>query len=192
MTSLKEENEKLKAEIEELKSDNERLQRMFKFSEDRRIKAIKDTRELEKRFRHIVPGIEPPMTTVTLNTVEYKDHPRPTLQINHLIIPLGSHNSKITEFAKIIFTKERLMKFWYNTVGIDEIFEWFYPGRDWFNEREVTKRFRKKFQNDIYQRFRRLNEKISPYLDNKKLFESVGKEYSFNSQLHVVKGLDRK
>lgn len=169
MTSLKEENEKLKAE-------NKKLLEQIELQKAK-------TEKIYERHRYLLKKVQPTIITLYLDTIRYQENPGPHLKINNSTIFFESRNDKAAELAKTICTKERLMEFKNGPVAIDEIYKWFYPEKDWF---DITKKSRKEFRNNLYQWFRRLNDKVSPCIGNQRLFKMTDKEYHFNRRMRTI------
>ena len=156
MSSLEEENARLKAE-------NLRLRKAL-------IKASKNS----------CMGV---IFTVYLDTIRYDDGLKPKIHINNATICLNDSNDKVSQLAKMICRKENLMKLKNAPVTADEIYDWYEYSEDWF---DISSEERKQFQNNLYQWFRRLNEKLLPFLDNNKLFVKIGGEYGFNKRIRIL------
>lgn len=162
MNSLEEENAKLRAE-------NDRLKKAI-------IRISKD-------------GGGGVICTVYLDTIRYDEKVKPKMHINNSIIDFDSSNDKTAQLAKVICRKENLMTLKNTPVTTDEIYDWYKYSEDWFN---ISPKERRQFQKNLYQWFRRLNEKLLPCLGNNKLFEKIDGKYGFNRRIRIISSNQQK
>ena len=179
-------------EVERLKAENKRLEERVKFLAKKEKETADYAREFSKKFHHILPQVScnTYLKIILLDALKYDDDAKPTLRINHFRVRFESRNDKIAKLARAVCSKERLPYFRDNLVEADEIYDWLNPDASWYSE-DMSKKDRDNFRKDLYQWFRRLNEKISPYIDNVKLFETVGSGYRLSRRVRLVSGVKK-
>ena len=159
MSSLKEENARLKAENEKL--------------EERLNQLKKENCNLRNYHNNIIQ----------LKTIKYSEEGRPTLCINNFRVYFESSDNKAAQLAKIIFRPEIMMELKYKPISTEEIYELYQYTEDWF---DISSKERKDFNQRTYQAFRLLNNKLAPHLGQEKLFKKEDGKYAFSKLFRIV------
>lgn len=179
MSSLEEENAKLRDEIEKLKANNEKLQDALDTLNEKysRVKKTKDGM-VNDYVRSKINS-----RAIILDTIRYNDKGgKPYMQINNFSIYFESAEDNTAQLAKLICQPKHLAKISKGFVTIEEIYNWHKYSEDWF---DVGARGHEDFRKRTYQEFRRINDKVAPFLENKRLFEAYDGKYSFNKKLRL-------
>ena len=109
----------------------------------------------------------------------FQSSPKPKLIIKqgddkHYIY-FESSNDKAAVLAQVLCEdSERIHKMLTDVVAFDELYEWLERG-NWF---KIESKDRKQFKQEIYQGFRRLNDKIAKKLNGKVIFKNVDGGYT--------------
>lgn len=191
MSSLEEENAKLKAENKRLRDNLEKLEKEKEDFQSKyiRINGIFDiykayVKDLQENYGSIIPPIAKPMqTAVFLDSIKYENKYKPIMRINNTSISFESTNDKTAKLAEAICKPSHLKKIYKQSASIPEIYDWLNNDKEWFN---LDAKERRAFGNQLYQWFRQINNKIKPILNNRDLFKKANKEYKFNDEVKIV------
>lgn len=178
MKSLEEENKKLKAEIEKLKARIKILEMQLEGNQFAAREALKKYNEASLELKGKTHRINP------INS-EFIAGRRTLLRLDDVEIVFDSPNDKAALLAKAICKPSRLKKLVKGPVGIDDLYEWYTGKDDWYNNNDDSKdeerrKEREKFKKDLYQWFRRINDKAAVRFNGRKVFITNDKEYRFN------------
>ena len=179
--------EELEAQVKKLTSENEKLKEQVAFWRNQEKKARECIKGFQEKYGDIIPGVSPSgsfKSIIDLSTIEYIDKARPILRINKACIQFEKSTDKTAEIARIIFTPNHLKKLQKGFIPVAEIYEWFKYSEAWEN---LSHKEREKFRDDFYQWLYRLNQKIAPTLNNRKMFEMVNHEYRISPRVSLIK-----
>ena len=142
-------------EIVKLKEENEQLKAKLAKAED-------EIRRMRKQL-----GIS--FSPLTVKDFQFQSTPKPHLVVKHTKVYFESDNDSAAVLAQAICEdRGRVQKMLKDIATLEDIYEWVGRG-DWFDAESEE---RKQFKKDVYQWFRRLNDKIG-----KRIFQNVNNGY---------------
>ncbi len=160
MERLQIENQQLKSSTRLLQQENEQLRRRNTQLQYELVAANKTIRELQTECMKI----ELSPTHIILDTVKYLDTNKPFMSINCFKIEFESSNAKEAQLAKIICQPRNLAKMAKSPVSTEVIYDWYKNPEGWF---DITSEERTTFEKSLYNSFRRLNDKLTPFFRTK-------------------------
>ena len=188
--------------MEELQAKNNRLQTLVKQLEQNRVELQKKTFQLQKEIQRLqtdcasaydtirkmqakCDDIQFSATRVILDTIQYcVEDQKPIMLINSYKIQFTNPSDKEARLAEIVCKPRNLNKLAKAPVSIEAVYDWYKNTDDWFS---LTSGERSAFQKSLYNSFRRLNDKIAPYFQDKKLFVVNKNNLSLNSDLEFLR-----
>lgn len=181
MKSLEEENKELKTKIQRLKARIDKLKLRIKTLTRQREEDLYDLREAKLECRKIRAEREEGTHRINPFKSEFTGDKEALLRLDDVKIVFDSPNDKAARLAKAICRRSRIERLLNDYPSVDEIYEWLNPEEvDWT---DLAHEDRLKFSNDLYQWFRRINDKGLVGFNGQKIFEQVGKQYRLNPEI---------
>lgn len=168
-----------------LEEENKRLKIKNRELEEKTRKLSQELAKAKDRIQYLQQKCRPVFVRLTPNSFSFQSNPKPKMTIKcgnnrNIVISFESSNDAASVLAQAICERpERIRKMLNEPVSLEDFYKWVGRG-DWFN---ATKEERNQFKQDIYQWFRRLNDKISSQCDGKKIFQNVNGGYMILSTI---------